>query len=149
LLEDFQKNHKVMAVVLDEYGWVSWIVTLEDIIEEIFWEIRDETDKETEEIENKGTNIYEVDSDIRIEEVLSLFNLEFRDFGWNEDKFDWETLGYVLTDILERFPKKQEIVKLEILLEDEEIEIKHKEFLKFKILEINNGIIWKVEIRKN
>ena len=141
LLEDFQKNHKVMSVVLDEYGWVAWIATLEDVIEEIFWEIRDETDKETEEIENKGTNIYEVDSDIRIEEALSLFNIECTDLGWSEDKYDWETLGYVLTDILERFPKKQEIVQLKIKWEN-------KKILKIKVLEVVDGIIWKVEIRK-
>lgn len=145
LLEDFQKNHKVMAVVLDEYGWVAWIATLEDIIEEIFGEIRDETDKEIEEIKNKWTNIYEVDSDIRIEEALTLFNLEFNDFGWSEDKYDGETLGYVLTDILERFPKKQEIIKLEILSEDDN----KKEFLKIKVLEMTDWVVWKVEIRKN
>jgi len=144
LLEDFQKNHKVMAVVLDEYGWVAWIVTLEDVIEEIFWEIRDETDKEAEEIENKWTNIYEVDSDIRIEDVFKLFNLECIDFGWSEDKFDWETLAYVLTDILERFPKKEEVIKLEIKSEDDN----KKEFLKIKVLEIVDWVIWKVEIRK-
>ena len=144
LLEDFQKKHKVMAVVLDEYGWVAWIVTLEDVIEEIFWEIRDETDKEVEEIENKWTNIYEVNSDIWIEEALTLFNLEFWDFGWNEDKYDGETLGYVLTDILERFPKKQEVIKLNILSGEDE----KKDFLKFKVLEIQEGIIGKVEIRK-
>ena len=143
LLEDFQKNHKVMAVVLDQYGWVAWIVTLEDIIEEIFWEIRDETDKESEEIQNKGTNIYEVDSDIWIEEALSLFNLEFSNLNWSEDKYDWETLSYVLTDILERFPKKQEVIKLKIISDNNK-----KEFLNFKVLEINEGIIWKVEIRK-
>jgi len=142
LLEDFQKNHKVMAVVLDQYGWVAWIVTLEDIIEEIFWEIRDETDKESEEIENKGTNIYEVDSDIWIEEALSLFNLEPIDLWWSEEKFDWETLWYVITDILERFPKKQEVVKLDIISENND------KSLKIKVLEINDGIIWKVEIRK-
>ena len=141
LLENFQKNHKVMSVVLDEYGGVAWIATLEDVIEEIFWEIRDETDKESEEINNKGTNIYEVDSSIWIEEVLSLFNLEPMDLGWSEEKFDWETLWYVITDILERFPKKQEIVHLNIVWED-------KKSLKIKVLEVNDWIIWKVEIRK-
>jgi CBS domain containing-hemolysin-like protein len=129
----------VMAVVLDEYGWVAWIATLEDVIEEIFWEIRDETDKESEEIENKGTNIYEVNSNLRIEDVFNLFNLEFDDFWWNEDKYDWETLSYVLTDILERFPKKWEVIDLKINW--------NNRILKFKVLEIQDGTIWKVEIR--
>jgi len=142
LLENFQKNHKVMSVVLDEYGWVAWIATLEDVIEEIFWEIRDETDKEVEEIQNKGTNIYEVDSNIWIEDALTLFNLEFCDLKWSEDKYDWETLSYVLTDILERFPKKDEVIKLKVFTESK------KELLKFKVLEINDWIMWKIEIRK-
>lgn len=153
LLEDFQKNHKVMAIVIDEYGGVAWIVTLEDVIEEIFWEIRDESDKEIEEIENKWKNIYEIDSDIWIVDVLHVFNLDSHDFGWSEDKFDWETVSYVLTDILERFPEEQETIKLEIFSHEEEEwkkweELK-REFLEFKILEIQDGNMWKVEVRKS
>jgi len=142
LLENFQKNHKVMSVVLDEYGWVAWIATLEDVIEEIFWEIRDETDKEVEEIQNKGTNIYEVDSSIGMEEALTLFSLDFSNLDWSEDKYDWETLSYVLTDILERFPSKWEVIELEVFTEFK------KELLKFKVLEISDWNMWKIEIRK-
>jgi CBS domain containing-hemolysin-like protein len=49
LLETFQKSHKIMAIIIDEYGWVSGLITMEDIIERVFWEIRDETDKEAED----------------------------------------------------------------------------------------------------
>ena len=153
LLEDFQKNHKVMAIVIDEYGGVAWIVTLEDVIEEIFWEIRDESDKEIEEIENKWKNIYEIDSDIWIEDVLHIFNLDTHNFGWSEDKYDGETVSYVLTDILERFPEAHEVIKLEIYSQQEENlkkwEVWKREFLEFNVLEIEDGNMWKVEVRRS
>ena len=142
LLEDFQKSHKVIAIVIDEYGWVAWLVTLEDIIEEIFWEIRDETDKETEEIINKGTNIYDIEASVMFEDVLQLFNIEFKDLGLAEKEFDGETLSYFLTSKLERFPEKWESLQFEIIWEDID------EHLLLKVLEVSEWNIWKVEVRK-
>lgn len=146
LLESFQKNHTMIAIVIDEYGGVAGIVTLEDVVEEIFGEIRDETDRETEEIQNKWQNVYEVDSTVWIEDVLYLYDLEFSDFGRSDDKFDGETVSYVLTTILERFPKKQEMIKLAILNEDEESDDLH---LSLTVLEVDDGNIGKVEVRKS
>ncbi len=46
ILDIFRNSRKHMAIVVDEYGWVAGLITIEDILEEIVWEIRDETDKE-------------------------------------------------------------------------------------------------------
>jgi hypothetical protein len=74
-----------------------------------------------------------------------VFNLDFHDFGWSQDKFDGETVSYVLTDILERFPKQQEVIKLEIFsreMDDEKKSIKLvREFLEFKVLGIEDANI--------
>jgi len=88
LLETFQKEHRHLAVVIDEYGWVSGIITLEDIIEEIVWEIRDESDKEEEEIKTNGNGWYIIDSTILMEEILGRFELEFKDI-WVDEKELW------------------------------------------------------------
>lgn len=134
LLKTFQKAHQQMAIVLDEYGGVAWLVTLEDIIEEIFWEIQDETDNEENPFEKKKDNEYIIKSTLLFSEVLELFDINSEEL---ENKYDWETLSYVITDLLERFPHK-----------DETLELKIDENNKFviNILEIADGVIGKVDI---
>ena len=53
-MEKFKTSHKHIALVMDEYGWVDWIITFEDIIEEIFWNIQDENDVEITPIRKVG-----------------------------------------------------------------------------------------------
>ncbi len=143
LFSIFQKQHKILAVILDEYGWVAWIVTLEDIIEEVFWEIRDETDKETDEIrEIKKDNLI-VKSSVLIKEVLKNFNLDLENIWLNEKEFEWETLSYIITEKLERFPKTWEIIEYKII---DELEKKSK--LVLKILNIDSSWTWEIEIKK-
>ena len=142
LFETLQWAHRTMSIIIDEYGWVSGLVTMEDIIEQVFWEIRDETDKESEEFIKNGKNSFIVESDVLIEEVLYKFDLELSDIGLDEKEFDWETLSYVITHLLEWFPSNWEIIKFDIKNEDEDV----GETLFFKVLSIDNAKIGQVDV---
>jgi CBS domain containing-hemolysin-like protein len=144
LMETFQKSHKIMAIIIDEYGWVSGLITMEDIIEEVFWEIRDETDKESEEFVKLSNNSIRVESDVLIEDVLDEFNLELEEIWLDSREFGWENLSFIITHVLEWFPKKWEIISFDITNEDNEV----KKLLSFKVLDIQNAKIGKVDIRE-
>lgn len=143
VLELFQKSHKHMAIVIDEYGGVAGIVTLEDVMEEVFWEIRDEKDNEHDEITCISEHKYLVDPAASMEDLLEEFDLNYEEIGLNEDSFDGETVSYILTDTLERFPNQGEVVAFPIKIED------HKYYWKkltFQILEMTEGKIGRVEV---
>lgn len=146
LLETLQWAHRTMSIIIDEYGWVSWLVTMEDIIEQVFGEIRDETDKESEEFVKNGKDSFIVQSDVLIEEVLYKFDLELRDIWLDERDFDWETLSYVITHILEGFPSNWEIINFNIKQEDDNKNKKEIEILSLKIIDIDNAKIGKVDV---
>jgi len=143
LLKTFQTSRKHLAIVIDEYGWVAGLVTLEDVMEEVFWEIRDETDREVDEIKLITKDNYIVESDVLIEDILEKYSLELGDILLDKREFGWETLSYVITHILERFPKQWEIIKFDLKNKPEVNWI-----LKLKIIDINNWKIGKVEVKK-
>ena len=88
LLEEFKEDRSHMAVVIDEYGSICGLITIEDILEELVGEIEDEHDVEEEEIIEVSKNKYIIDSKIELEDFISFFELDLDPLS-----IDAETLG--------------------------------------------------------
>ncbi len=144
LLKVFQKSRKHLAIVMDEYWGVAGLVTLEDVIEEIFWEIRDETDKETDEIREIGNDSLVVESDVLFEEVLNKLEMDYSDLWLSEKEFSGETLSYMLTEKLKRFPSSWEKILFEISNKEY---VKHNN-IEFRVLNVVKSKMGDVEIKK-
>lgn len=145
LFDTFQKTNKIFAIIMDQYGWVAWLVSLEDVVEQVFWEIRDESDREMEEFIKKDDWAIITDSLVLMEDLLYEFDLELNSVWLDEKEFNWETISYVITHILAWFPTSWQEIFLEINSEDEDNEEK-KNFV-LKILEADEAKIWKIESR--
>ena len=143
LFEHFQSSHKHMAIAIDEYGGVAGLITLEDIIEEVFWEIRDETDKEVDEIKNIWNNTFVAESTVLLEDILDEYHLELGDFNDNLSEFSGDTLGYMITHKLERFPENEEIISFKFKKNIDGSKWK----LECKILRIHDAKIGKIEVK--
>jgi putative hemolysin len=102
LLREFQKDKIHMAIVVDEYGGVAGVVTLEDLLEEIVGEIHDEYDDEEEMIKSIDSSTWLVDAKVDLEELGEILEIEF-------PENNYETLGGFLFDQLGRVPLAGEI----------------------------------------
>lgn len=87
-------------------------MTLEDIVEEIFGEFVDETDKELTPIKNDG-DTYIVQGSVVIDDLLDHMNISWQDSGLDKNEYSGETVAYVITSELERFPEKNEKIVFE------------------------------------
>lgn len=117
LLRLFQKERQHMAIVVDEYGGTSGVVTLEDIIEEIVGEIRDEYDKETSLYRKIDDNTLIVNAKIDIDALNELIAINI------PESDDYETLGGFILEKTGSLPKENEIVRHEdYLLKMERVE---------------------------
>jgi putative hemolysin len=98
LLTEMQKRKLHMAVVVDEFGGTSGIVTLEDVMEEIVGEIHDESDVEEKKIKVLPDGVVLADAQVSIRDLEEQLSVEFPDEG------DYDTLGGFLTSVAGRVP---------------------------------------------
>ncbi len=109
LLREFQKVMQKLAIVVDEHGGVSGLVTMEDVVEEIVGEIQDEYDTEEAQITENAPLDFTVSGTTEVEELEELFDVELA-----ED--DFLTVGGLITHALGRLPGKGETLNVKGLL---------------------------------
>ena len=127
LLREFQKVKTKMAIVVDEHGGVSGLVTMEDVVEEIVGEIQDEYDTEEAQIHENGPLDFTVSGTTEVEELEELFDAELA-----ED--DFITVGGLITRYLGRLPHKGESLAVKGLV--------------LEVLDVDQKKVKKVRIRK-
>ncbi len=127
LLREFQKAKTKMAIVVDEHGGVSGLVTMEDVVEEIVGEIQDEYDTEEAQIVENGPLDFTASGATEVEELEELYDMELA-----ED--DFLTVGGLIISTLGRLPHKGETIMVK--------------GLKIEVLDVDQKKIKKVRVRK-
>ncbi len=105
LLKEMKKSRNHMSVVLDEYGGTVGIVTIEDLVEEVFGEIEDEFDDFEKEIEVIKEDEYVVDGSAKLDDISELV-------GVNMESEEFDSVGGLVIGELGRFPEVNEEVTL-------------------------------------
>ena len=109
LLKEFQEMKNHLAIVVDEYGGTSGIITLEDIIEEIVGDISDEFDDQDLSYSKIDDNNFVFDGKTTLKDFFRVLQIDGSIF--EDDENEAETLAGFILEITERYPKKDEIIK--------------------------------------
>jgi putative hemolysin len=127
LLKEFQRKQVQIAIVVDEYGGTAGLVTIEDLLEEIVGEIRDEYDVETEPVVDEGHGSFVFSAKVSIDEFRDRLDVEIEDDGF-------ETVGGYLLTRVGRVPAVGETFEIDGLT--------------IEVLEAERRRIHKVRVRK-
>jgi putative hemolysin len=127
LLKEMQRRQVQMAIVVDEYGGTAGLVTVEDLLEEIVGEIRDEYDVESETVTDEGDGVFVFSGKVSVDEVRDRLGVEIEREGF-------ETVGGYLLSSLGRMPYVGEVVDMGEL--------------SFEVLEVERRRITKVRARR-
>jgi CBS domain containing-hemolysin-like protein len=127
LLKEMQRRQLQMAIVVDEYGGTAGLVTVEDLLEEIVGEIRDEYDVESETVVDEGNGVFLFSGKVNVDEVRERLGVAIEREGF-------ETVGGFLLSHLGRMPYVGEIVEIDQLV--------------FEVIEVERRRITKVRVRR-
>lgn len=127
LVREFKKCQGQMAIVIDEFGGTSGLITLEDVLEEIFGEVQDEFDVEEADIKEISENTYRANAMMRLDEIAEFFDVELIDE-------DVDTIGGLVVKILGRIAQVGDAVEIENL--------------EFDVEEIDGARITKLIVKK-
>ena len=106
LMQVFLQQKKSLGVVVDEFGGTSGIVSLEDIVEEIFGDIEDEHDNLKYVAKQTSDNEYVLSARLEIDKVNEMFDLEL------PESDDYMTIGGLILHVYQSFPKLNEIITI-------------------------------------
>jgi len=131
LMELFMQQKKSIAVVVDEFGGTAGIVTLEDLVEEIFGDIEDEHDTTSYVSKKLSDQDYVLSGRLEIEKVNELFDLDL------PESDDYITVGGLILDYYQSFPKLHQVVLIEDKFEFKIIKVTATkiELVKLKVIE--------------
>lgn len=131
LVIEFKKRKMQLAVVIDEFGGTSGLISLEDVIEEIVGDVQDEFDEEDEvDIKEISPNVYRVNAMLRLDELAEFFELPESSFEGE----DVDTVGGLVMKLLDRLAVVGDSVKLDNLT--------------FTVKEIDGARITQLEIKR-
>jgi CBS domain containing-hemolysin-like protein len=134
LLREFQETRKHLAIVVDEFGGTSGIVTLEDIVEEVIGDINDESDESADsQLRKNPDGSYIVEGIMQLGDLAK--GLELENDYFEEAKGDAETVGGLVVELFGRIPKV-----------GEEVALHH---FNFKVLSFKKNRIEKLKIFNN
>ena len=131
LLRDFQTNKVHMAIVVDEFGGTSGIVTMEDLIEEIVGEINDEYDDEERSYVKLSTNIYVFEAKTLLSDFYKILKIDSDIF--DKVSGDADTLAGLLLELKGEFPALHEVIKYQNY-SFEVLEMDARRILKIKLI---------------
>ena len=134
LFEELRKNRNLMAIVIDEYGGTSGIVTMEDILEEIVGEIYDEHDEVEELYKKLDDNTYIINAEMTIYDVEDILGIHIQEG-------DYDTLSGYIIEKMGRIPTEKDLEKSidtkDMIYTIEEIKDKHITVVKATKIEKN------------